>query len=41
MNPTIEKIILSELLFASALVIFGILFFDLGLLIGLIWIVFI
>ena len=41
MHPTLEKIILSELLFACTLVICGIVFFDLGLLIGFIWIVFI
>ena len=41
MHPTIEKIILSELVFACTLVIVGILFFDLGLFIGFIWIVFI
>jgi hypothetical protein len=41
MHPTIEKIILSELLFACTLVIVGIVFFELGLLIGFIWLVFI
>lgn len=40
MHPTLDKIILSELMLACALVIVGIVCFELGLLIGFIWIVF-
>ena len=40
MHPTLDKIILSELVFACAVVIVGIVFFELGLLIGLVWILF-
>jgi hypothetical protein len=41
MDPTIENIILDELLFACVFVLMGIVCFDLGLFISWIWILFI